>query len=61
MEAFLVDWAMRARGEMADLAADVAQGLWRGLMDEMAEWEHVARFIHEDRVRRREREERMRQ
>ncbi len=60
MEAFLVDWAARARGEMADLAADVAQGLWRGLMDEMAEWEQVARFIDADRVRRREREERMR-
>lgn len=60
MEAFLMDWAARARVEMADLAADVAQGLWRGLMDEMPEWEQVGRFIHEDRVRRREREERMR-
>ncbi|NMP23489.1 MobP3 family relaxase [Sulfobacillus harzensis] len=55
-EAYLVRLATHARAHMIDTVADVAQGLWRGLFDELAEWEQVARFIREDRARRRERE-----
>jgi hypothetical protein len=55
-EESLVRLAIHARAHMIDTVADVAQGLWRGLFDDLAEWEQVARFIREDRARRRERE-----
>ena len=55
-EEYLVRLATHARAHLIETVADVAQGLWRGLFDELAEWEQVARFIREDRARRRERE-----
>ncbi len=55
-EEYLVRLATHARAHMIDTIADVAQGLWRRLFDELAEWEQVARFIREDRERRRGRE-----
>ncbi len=56
MEEVLVTVASRARAELVDGVADMAQGLFHGLFNEMVEWEQVARFIGEDRARRRQRE-----
>ena len=56
MEEVLITLASRARAELVDGVADMAQGLFYGLLNEMREWEQVARFIREDRLRRRQRE-----
>ena len=56
IEAVLITVTSRARAELVDGVADMAQGLFHGLFNEMAEWEQVARFIREDRARRRQRE-----
>ncbi len=55
-EDYLVGLASHARAHWVDGVADLAQEIFRGLFDEMAEWEQVARFIREDRARRRGRE-----
>lgn len=54
MEEILITVASRARAELVDGVADMAQGLFYGLLNERREWEQVARFIREDRLRRRE-------
>lgn len=56
IEAVLIALANRARADLVHGVADMAQGLFHGLVNEMAEWEQVVRFIREDRVRRRQRE-----
>ncbi len=56
IEEVLISVASRARANLVDGVADMAQGLFHGLLNEMAEWEQVVRFIREDRLRRRQRE-----
>ena len=56
IEAVLITVASRARADLVNGVADMAQGLFHGLLNEMAEWEQVVRFIREDRLRRRQRE-----
>ncbi len=56
IEAVLIRVADRARVDLVDGVANMAQGLFHGLLNEMAEWEQVVRFIREDRLRRRQRE-----
>lgn len=46
--------ADRARVDLVAGVANMAQGLFHGLLNEMAEWEQVVRFIREDRLRRRQ-------
>ena len=56
IEEVLIRVADRARVDLVAGVANMAQGLFHGLLNEMAEWEQVVRFIREDRVRRRQRE-----